>query len=62
MSTTRSKKVNDEEWNELVSIRNEMNSNLMAQDPRTQERYTELFVKSLEGKGDQPLNPDQTKT
>jgi hypothetical protein len=42
-----------EEWNELVSIRREMNGNLMAQDVRTQERYTELLVKSLEGKSDE---------
>jgi hypothetical protein len=32
-----------------------MNSNLMAQSVETQERYVELFVKSLEGKGDIPL-------
>ena len=40
------------EWNELLAIRREMNANLMAQDVKTQERYTELLVKSLEGKGD----------
>ena len=40
------------EWDELLAIRREMNDNLMAQDTRTQERYTELLVKSLEGKGD----------
>ena len=40
------------EWNELLAIRREMNENLMALDARTQERYTELLVKSLEGKGD----------
>ena len=40
------------EWDELLAIRREMNDNLMAQDVRTQERYTELLVKSLEGKGD----------
>lgn len=48
------------EWEQLLSIRKEMNANLMAQDVATQEKYTELFVKSLEGKGDQPpraVNP-----
>jgi hypothetical protein len=43
------------EWEELLSLREEMNANLMAQGPRVQERYTELLVKSLEGKGDAPV-------
>jgi len=49
-----------EEWDVLLSIRREMNENLMAQDPKTQERYTELLVKSLKGKSDPPpraVNP-----
>lgn len=41
-----------EEWDLLLAIRREMNGNLMAQDTATQEKYTELLVKSLEGKGD----------
>jgi hypothetical protein len=47
--------INQDEWDELLSIRSEMNANLMAQDTRTQEKYTELLVKSLEGKGDAPM-------
>jgi hypothetical protein len=47
--------INPEEWDELLSIRLEMNANLMAQDTKTQEKYTELLVKSLEGKGDGPV-------
>ena len=43
------------EWEQLLSIRKEMNANLMAQDPATQEKYVELLVKSLEGKGDLPI-------
>ena len=43
------------EWNELLAIRREMNENLMALDARMQERYTELLVKSLSGKGDPPV-------
>jgi hypothetical protein len=46
------------EWQELLSIRKEMNANLMAQDVATQEKYTELFVKSLEGKGDLPIRSE----
>ena len=40
------------EWNTLDAIRKELNSNLMAYDWSTQEKFTELLVKSLEGKGD----------
>lgn len=47
----------EHEWEQLLSIRKEMNANLMAQDVATQEKYTELLVKSLEGKGDGPLRP-----
>ena len=50
----------EEEWELLLAIRREMNDNLMAQDTATQEKYTELLVKSLEGKGDGPpraVNP-----
>ena len=48
------------EWETLDSIRKELNSNLMAYDWSTQEKFTGLLVKSLEGKGDQPpgaVNP-----
>ena len=47
----------EEEWDLLLAIRKEMNGNLMAQDTATQERYVELLVKSLEGKGDVPPKP-----
>jgi hypothetical protein len=49
--------MNQTEWNELLAIRREMSENLMAQDARMQERYTELLVKSLQGKGDRPVGP-----
>jgi hypothetical protein len=41
------------EWETLDAIRRELNSNLMAYDWTAQEKFTELLVKSLEGKGDQ---------
>jgi hypothetical protein len=47
--------MDDNEWDELLAIREEMNANLMAQGAQVQERYTELLVKSLEGKGDPPV-------
>jgi hypothetical protein len=47
--------MNQDEWDELLAIRAEMNSNMMALDVAEQERYTALLVKSLEGKGDPPV-------
>jgi len=43
------------EWDELVQLRKEMNESLMALDAATQEKFVELLVKSLEGKGDLPV-------
>ena len=45
----------DKDWNTLVEIKNELDANLMAYDSQTQERFTELLVESLKGKGDRPL-------
>lgn len=42
------------EWDTLNAIRKELNGNLMAYGWGTQEKFTELLVKSLEGKGDRP--------
>lgn len=50
------------EWDQLDAIRRELNGNLMAYDWSTQEKFTELFVKSLEGKGDQvPRSANPTR-
>lgn len=43
------------EWDELLQLRKEMNESLMTLDAATQERYTELLVRSLVGKGDLPI-------
>ena len=47
--------MNQTEWDQLLAIRAEMNNNLMAYDWEAQEKFTELLVKSLEGKGDLPV-------
>ena len=44
--------MDQQEWETLDSIRKELNSNLMAYDWSTQEKFTELLVKSLKGKSD----------
>lgn len=45
----------DKDWNTLVEIKNELDANLMAYDTSTQEKFTELLVESLKGKGDRPI-------
>ena len=44
--------MDQQEWEQLLTLREALNNNLMAYDVSTQERFTELLVKSLEGKGD----------
>lgn len=44
-----------QEWDLLLSMRDSLNENLMAYDWVAQEKFTELLVKSLEGKGDPPV-------
>jgi hypothetical protein len=47
--------MNQEDWETLDAIRKELNANLMAYNPETHEKFSALFVKSLEGKGDGPV-------
>lgn len=49
----------DQEWEQLLALRSEMNANLMAYDAEAQEKFTELLVKSLEGKGN-TIYPSKT--
>jgi hypothetical protein len=45
----------EEEWNELDALRKAINYSPASVHPEKQERFTELFVKSLRGKGDRVL-------
>jgi hypothetical protein len=42
----------EEEWNELVALKNAINDNPATVCPQKMELFTELLVRSLEGKGD----------
>jgi len=53
--------MDQQEWETLDAIRKELNQNLMAYDWSAQEKFTELFVKSLEGKGD-PVQGSVSRT
>ena len=49
MTLIRNKKeeLTPEEWNELNVLRKAINDNLASVHPEKQERFTELFVRSL---------------
>jgi hypothetical protein len=43
-----------EEWNELVALKDAINYNPHTVSASKMEKFTELMVRSLEGKGDVP--------
>jgi len=51
LAKTGGSNLTTEEWNELNALRIAINTNLASVHPEKQERFTELFVRSLEGKG-----------
>ena len=44
--------LSDNQWNELVAIKNAINYNPSQVHPEKMELFTALLVKTLEGKGD----------
>jgi hypothetical protein len=44
--------LSQEEWNELMALKNAINYNPASVHYDKMERFTELMVRSLEGKGD----------
>jgi hypothetical protein len=48
------KELTTEEWNELVALKDAISYDPHTVSPESMEKFTELFVRSLEGKGDQP--------
>ncbi len=53
-SRTEIKDLTDAEWNELVALKNAINENPASVHPEKMELFTELLVRSLEGKCDPP--------
>ncbi len=53
-SRTEIKDLTDAEWNELVALKNAINENPASVHPEKMEKFTELLVRSLEGKCDSP--------
>lgn len=54
LSRTTENELTDDEWNEMVAIKNAINDNPSTVHPGKMELFTALLVKSLEGKGDAP--------
>lgn len=51
---SRTKTLTQEEWNELVALKNAINQNPASVHPEKMELFTELLVRSLQGKFDPP--------
>ena len=54
LAKTGSETLTEEEWNELVALKDAINSNPASVHPEKMEKFTELLVRSLEGKCDPP--------
>jgi hypothetical protein len=54
LSKTGTEVLTQEEWNELVALKNAINDNPATVHPEKMEKFTELLVRSLEGKYDPP--------
>lgn len=44
--------LSDRQWNELVALKNAINTNPASVHPEKMELFTAMFVKTLEGKSD----------
>ena len=56
LSRATNQDLTNDEWNELVALKDAINYNPSQVSPDKMERFTSLLVQSLEGKGDNPLN------
>jgi hypothetical protein len=53
---TNSEYLTQEEWRELNALREAINYNPSQVCPQKMEQFTELFVRSLRGKGDKRID------
>jgi hypothetical protein len=54
LARTGGSQLTQSEWNELVALKNAINYDPSSVHFEKMERFTELMVRSLEGKGDNP--------
>jgi hypothetical protein len=55
LSKTGTNLLTQDEWDEMVALKNAINQNPASVHPEKMEIFTELLVRSLEGKGDPPI-------
>jgi hypothetical protein len=55
LSKTSTEELTTEEWDELVALKEAINYDPASVHYDKMERFSELMVRSLEGKGDQPI-------
>ena len=54
LAKTGTEELTKEEWDELVALKEAINTNPATVHPEKMEKFTELLVRSLEGKCDTP--------
>jgi hypothetical protein len=54
LSKTGSNTLTEDEWNELIALKDAINFNPSQVVPEKMEKFTELLVRSLDGKCDPP--------
>lgn len=54
LAKTGTQELTQEEWDELVALKEAINTNPATVHPEKMEKFTELLVRSLEGKCDPP--------
>ena len=54
LPSNRKQDLSNAEWNELVALKDAINHNPASVHPEKMELFTELLVRSLEGKYDPP--------
>jgi hypothetical protein len=55
LSRTGTANLSTEEWNELIALKEAIHYDPHTVSPHKMEKFTELMVRSLEGKGDRPV-------
>jgi hypothetical protein len=55
LAKTGTSELTKEEWSELVALKEAINYDPSTVTYEKMEKFTELMVRSLEGKGDQPI-------
>ena len=55
LAKTGTSNLSTEEWNELIALKEAIQYDPHTVSPHKMEKFTELMVRSLEGKGDRPV-------